>query len=1034
MKTLRRPPCRPRSAALALALLLAVVAGAQRPAHYERPRAAIDHARDLFDKAQYTAAQYELDRIAEATRDAKAPVRIEAEFLSALSAVRLFHQDAPVRLLRFMDEHPEDPHVAAVRFELFRHYFTSKRWTDCLAWAVQVDATALGAADAEEFHFKHGYAHFQEGHTEHALTAFGRVKDGTGPYAVPARYYTAHIDYERGRYATALPVFEQLRDDPSFGRIVPFYIAEIHFMQGHYDEVIAYTKPLLEDPEGTKRIGEINRLAGEAHYRTGRYAEAVPYLEKAIARGAGVGRTERYQLGHAYYKAGDHQKALSQFTLVTTEDDSLSQLAVYHMADCYLALKEKNYARNAFKRAYQLGFDARITEDALFNYAKLAYELSFDPYSEAIIALRDYLKKYPDTPRRDEAYGFLVDVFLKSRNYEAALEALDEIRDKDTRLKSTYQRLAHDRGVELYDGRRYADAAKAFQRALKFPMDPVVNARCHYWMGESYSGAGEQEQALRKYDDLRNSPGAYATDLYEQASYSMGYAYFKLKQYDESLTAFRRYTAAPRTDAKQRADALLRIGDLYYLAKDEEQAVAYYDQAIKAGTVDKDYALYQKGVCLGLDQKFTEKIAVLRSLLTDRPNSRFAADAKFQLAETYINLDKDADALGYYEQVVQQHPHSPHVRQSMLQSALVHKRQGDADRALQAFKAIVAQYPTVEGSRDALAGIESIYVEQGKVGEYETYLRSLNFVDPASLDLDEKYYRSAEALYFDDKCDQAIGAFGDYLAKYPQGAFAIHARYYRGDCAYRAKRYTEALPDLEAVAAAGTPDLLESALFGASDILFREQRWEGALQHFTRLEQVAAIPQNVLAAKVGRMRCLRELGRPDDAAQAAEKVLLEPGISADLKAEAGLLAAARALNTNELDKAYTAYKAVAQASTNAFGAEARYHMAYVRFMQQRGRDAEQEVFQLVQKYPSYEHWKARGFILLGDVYMQLNDPFQAKATLQSVIDHVQDPALVQQARTRLDAILASEVQQTTPAPQDDIEVPVNDSHPNAEEE
>ena len=123
-----------------------------------------------------------------------------------------------------------------------------------------------------------------------------------------------------------------------------------------------------------------------------------------------------------------------------------------------------------------------------------------------------------------------------------------------------------------------------------------------------------------------------------------------------------------------------------------------------------------------------------------------------------------------------------------------------------------------------------------------------------------------------------------------------------------------------------------------------------------------------------------------------------------------------------------------QASTNAFGAEARYHMAYVRYMQQRGRDAEQEVFQLVQKYPSYEHWKARGFILLGDVYMQLNDPFQAKATLQSVIDHVTDPVLVQQARTRLDAILASEVQQTTPAPQDDIEVPVNESHPNAEEE
>ncbi len=1023
-----------QSAALATGLLLACAASAQRPAHFERPRAPLDHAMGLFDMAQYTAAQYEADRIAEAIRDPKSSVRIEAEYLAAICAVRLFHQDAPVRLLRFMDAHPEDIHVAAVRLELFRHYFSAKRWKDCLAWAARVDVAALDDADAAEFHFKHGYALFQDGQVEPALSAFGRVKDGNGPYAAPARYYTAHIDYERGRYASALPVFEQLRDDPAFGRVVPFYIAEINFMQGRYEEVIAYTGPLLKDPEGTKRIGEINRLAGEAHYRTGRYAESIPYLEKAMERGAGVGRSERYQLGHAYYKAGDHQKALNQFTLVTSEDDTLAQLAVYHMADCYLALKEKNYARNAFKRAYQLGFDPLITEDALFNYAKLAYELSFDPYREAIIALRDFLKEYPDTPRRDEAYGFLVDVFMRSRNYEAALEALDGMRDLDVRLRTTYQRMGHDRGVELYDGRRYADAVKAFQRAMKYPMDPEVNARCHYWTGESYYGSGEYEQALRKYDDLRNSPGAYATDLYEQASYSMGYAYFKLRKYDESITAFRRFTAAPGVDARQRADALLRIGDIHYLAKNEAEAVSYYDQAVNAGTPDKDYAMYQKGVCLGLEQKYGEKVSVLRSLLAERPNSRFAADAKFQLGETCINMDKDDDALGYYEQVVQQHPNSPHVRQSMLQSALIHKRQGDAARALQEFKAIVAQYPTVEGSRDALAGIESICVEQGRVGEYEAYVRTLSFVDPSTLDLDEKYYRSAEALYFDDKCDQAIGAFGDYLAKYPQGAFAAQARYYRGDCAYRARRYGEALPDLEAVVAAGSPDHLESALFGASDILFREQRWEGALPLFARLAEVAAAPQNVLAAKVGRMRCLRELGRPDDAAAAADELLQDNGISNDLKAEAGLLTATRSLNANELDKAYAGFKAVAQASASASGAEARYHMAYVRYMQQRGADAEKEVFQLVQKYPSYELWKARGFILLGDIYMQLDDPFQAKATLQSVIDNVTDPALVEQARTRLDAILASEAQQTTPAPQDEIEVPVNDTHPNADQE
>src|SRR5204863_513895 len=136
---------------------------------------------------------------------------------------------------------------------------------------------------------------------------------------------------------------------------------------------------------------------------------------------------------------------------------------------------------------------------------------------------------------------------------------------------------------------------------------------------------------------------------------------------------------------------------------------------------------------------------------------------------------------------------------SMLQIALIHKRQGRTDEALAGFKAIVAQFNTVEGSKEALDAIEAIYIQQGKVSEYEAYLRTLDFVDPATLDLDEKYYRSAEQFYFDNKCPQAIGAFGDYLNKYPSGAFALNALAYRGDCAYKAGNYELALPDLEAV-------------------------------------------------------------------------------------------------------------------------------------------------------------------------------------------------------------------------------------------
>lgn len=1017
---------------LLMALVLSVTAEAQRPAHFEHEDADFTQAHELFDMAKYGASQAGMQRVIERIRDPHDATRTEAEFYAAICAVRLFHDDASHRLLGFVDAHPESFRVPAIHLELFRHFFNLKRWPEALAYAGKVDENGLGETDKDEFIFKRGYAQFQDGRTDPALAAFAKVKDGGSAYAASATYYAAHIHYTKKNYEAALAGFEKLKSDEAFGRVVPYYIAQIQFLQGKYDALLEYTKPLLADPDGTKRTGDINRLAGEAHYRTGQFKEALPYIEKSIAR-SGVDRNDRYIAGYVFYKNAQYKKALDQFNGVASPNsgggaapatDSLAQLAAYHMADCYLQLNEKNYARNAFKRAYDIGKDPRITEDALFNYAKLAYELSFDPYNEAIIALRDYLKAYPNSPRNDEAQQFLLNVFLKTRNYEAALEALDAIKSKDIRLQEVYQELAYNRGVELYEGHKYQDAALFFEKALKFPVDKSTNAKAHYWQAESYYAQGDYDAALRKYDALRNSSGAYATDLYEEASYSQGYCYFKQKQYDEAATSLRRFVAVAGIPKDQKANAMLRIGDCYFVAKDEPTAIKWYDDAMAHGTKDRDYALFQKGYCQGLERQYDAKIATLKKLLDEKAGSQYAADAKFQLGETYINQEKDGEALKYYKQVIDGHPNSPQVRQSMLQSALIHQRQGRTDQAIEAFKAVVAKYPTVEGSREALAGLENIHVEQGRVAEYEAYVRTLNFVDPSTLDLDEKYFRSAEAKYREGDCALAIGALGDYLQKYPKGAYALDATFFSADCLYRGKKDAEALPKFEEVIARDAAQYMEASLYAASDILYRDKRYEGALGHFERLETVAATPANKLAAQVGQMRCLKNLDRTDAAGVAADKVLKNTDANADLKAEAGLVAAIATLARNELDAAFTKFKAVVKDSRNATGAEAKYNMAYIRHLQQKYRDAETEVFDLAKKYPSYDFWKAKGFILLSDVYVQLDDRFQAKTTLQSVIDHSEAPELVEEARRRLAIIEQSEVAPPVPPGGAQPEIPM----------
>lgn len=1010
-----------RSVLSAVGFVLAAVLCAQRPAHFEHRNADLVHALELFDKAKYGAAQTELERVTARISDPHDGTRVESEFWSALCAVRLFHNDAPLRMLGFIEAHPESQHVPAVRLELFRHYFAQKRWEDCLAWGTKVEPLSLEVKDQEEYYFKRGYANFMEDKPDAAMNDFTRVKDGSaglpgspGNYVSPATYYAAHINYERGQFETALLGFEKLKGDEAFGDVVPHYISEILFLQGKYDQLDTYAKPIVEG-EGGRRIGEMNRLLGESNYRQGKFAEAIPHLEKSVQR-TGVTREDRYVLGHAYYMTGNCEKAMVQLTTVANGTDSLAQAAAYHMGDCYMKLDQKNYARTAFKKAYDLKQDPKVTEDALFNYAKLAYELSFDPYNEAIIALRNYLKAYPDSPKRDDAYTFLLNVYLKTRNYEAALEALDKIQQKDIAMQEAYQKLAFDRGVELYDGRKFKDAALFFDRALKYPVNKDLNAQCHYWTAECFYAEEDYAAALRKYDVLRNGSGAYATDLYEQAGYSQGYCYFKMKDYADAATSFRRFVGTNAGNADQRADAKLRIADSYFVTKDPAQAITWYDDALRSGTKDRDYALFQKGLCQGLAGNHNGKIESLKKLLADSKNSRFAPDAKYQLGESYIRLDNDAQALTYYQQVINDHGECPFVHKSMLQSALIRKREGNNEQALADFKAIVAKYPTREASADALASIEAIYVETGRVAEWETYVGGLSFVDQGSLNLDENYYRSAELLYNNDKCAEAIGAFGSYLAKYPNGGYSLNAHFYKGDCEYRAGQTEAALVDLEEVVKVPGNAFMESALFGTSDLLFRDKRWEGALERFEQLEKVATSPDNTLAAQVGRMRCERELGRTKEAATAAHAVVANTH-NKDLlvKAEANLLIANHSLDNDDKDGAYGLYKTIAAGKHGAMSAEAKYRMAYIRHLQGRYKDAEKEVFAMANDFSGHQHWISMGFILLGDVYVQLNDRFQAKAALQGVIDNSEEPELVADAQARLNILLNEEQQ---PAPQE----------------
>ncbi len=324
---------------------------------------------------------------------------------------------------------------------------------------------------------------------------FSEIKDIDTEYTPPAIYYFSQIAYEQKMYQTAMDGFMRLKDDETFGGIVPFYIVQILYMQKDYDGILSMAPDLLKSA-GKERSVELYRFIGDAYYNKENYKEALTYLEKYAAGAKASGRTDKYQLGYCYYKTGEIDKAIKLFLEIGAQSDILSQNLWNLLGDCYLQKGDKKSAQFAFGQASKLNYDKKIQEESLFNYAKLTYEIGYSPFGEAIAAFEEYIENYPGSERIQEVYDYLVATYMQIKNYSAAMASLDKIAKKDARLEEAYQKVAFFRGMEMFKNMEIDASIDMFDKSLKYQKyNTSVRARAVYWRGEAYYRLGQYDKA-----------------------------------------------------------------------------------------------------------------------------------------------------------------------------------------------------------------------------------------------------------------------------------------------------------------------------------------------------------------------------------------------------------------------------------------------------------------------------------------------------------------------------------------------------------
>jgi hypothetical protein len=84
-------------------------------------------------------------------------------------------------------------------------------------------------------------------------------------------------------------------------------------------------------------------------------------------------------------------------------------------------------------------------------------------------------------------------------------------------------------------------------------------------------------------------------------------------------------------------------------------------------------------------------------------------------------------------------------------------------------------------------------------------------------------------------------------------------------------------------------------------------------------------------------------------------------------------------------------------------AEALYNRAYIQLLDKKIESSRADVYRLNDDFSAYEYWVVKGFIILSDIYLLEEDLFQAKATLQSIIDNyfIEEDGLLDICKTKV---------------------------------
>lgn len=978
------------------------------------PEKKYQDAKEYFVKEQYALAYPVLKELKAAypvnTTSDHSYLNEDINFFFIVCELKLMQSIGVEDAVQYILAVNNQPRTEIMAFHLAHYYFLNDDFSKAIEYFEKAGFENLGNEQIADAKFEKAYSYFNLKQFSVAKPLFYEiVQIPSNKYYIPANYYYGFISYYDKQYSEALRSFKLVETFDEYKGVVPYYIAEIYYFQGKKEEALTYGESVLGKGTSLYYEKQLKLLTGQLYFEKKNYKKALPLLEDYVNSTDKVTKEVLYELSYCYYKENRTSDAINGFKQLSNERDSMGQNSMYLLGDLYLKTNQKANARNAFQYCAYNNSNAMQQQVSRFNYAKLSYELGYQDI--ALNEMKKYLKDYPGSEYDTEGKEILVNLLANTNNFSDAL-ALYESFDKPTiSMQKIYPRIIYGRAIEYINDQQPGRADVLLDKVLSNNYSGNIIPYANFWKGEIAYRQQRYDEAIRYTAVyLQANVPAQGEANPPAARYNTGYSFLQKENYRQALNSFEQVstkTSAASTSMEQ--DAYVRSADCYYMLKEFSKASGMYDNIINNALLQSDYAMFQKAMIAGIKNS-TEKIKILNSIARQYPGSNLLQDAGMEIALTYIADEKFKDAIPYLNNIISSKDAGGLKPRAYLKLGLAYYNSNNNKDALTSYQELIQKYPQSPEADEALGIIKDIYIEEGRPNEYVELMRK-NGINISVSEADSLTYTAGLLKYNNNDCAAAINGFNNYISRYPDGAFILDANYLRSECYQKNKDWQNALMGYEFVNGKGLNKYFEKSTLEAARISYFELKdYPRAKKYFESLRSYAVNQDNLLEALRGLVRSYYLLKDYSQANTAARELLTRKGISTDDRSVAFLVLGKSQQVANDCNAAIASFRSAAAINKAAWGAEARYELANCNLTLGNLTAAEKAAMTVIKETGSYDLWVTKSYILLGDIFMQQKDYFNAKATYESVAKNSGIAELKTEAQQKLDRAIAEEKQ------------------------